>query len=302
MPRHILIAGGTGLIGTALKAEALALGWNVTLLSRTPGPGKIFWDPASNRIDLASKLHVDAIINLAGTSIGDQRWTISRKQDIVSSRLKSASTLYSYLQSGQLSTPVYIGISGIGIYRNSGSDPVDETAPVLFPEDWMVQTVQQWEKAHAQFDTPGIREVTLRMGLVMSPKGGALKELLKVSRFGMLTYFGSGKQYWSWIHIGDTIGIMMRAMQDEQMKGVYLCAAPHPVTNREFTRAMRQEFSFPRVMLGVPGFALRLILGELSSALLDSCNAFPKKLIDAGFEFKFPTIREAMHDLLHPEA
>jgi NAD dependent epimerase/dehydratase family enzyme len=146
--KTILIAGGSGLIGSALSAELSALGYEVIILSRSAGPGKITWDPSAGKIDIDQPLQVEAIVNLAGSNLSDGRWTKKRKEDIVSSRVQSAETLRSYLQQGLLQTNVYIGASGIGFYRNSGDQEVNENTPTSFPDDWMVQTVIQWEAGH----------------------------------------------------------------------------------------------------------------------------------------------------------
>jgi uncharacterized protein len=198
----ILIAGGTGLIGTVVKREAEIRGYEVIVLSRSPGPGKIAWNPANKSIQTEHPLGFDAIINLAGSSIAAGRWTASRKLDIMQSRVDSAGTIEQYLKSGLLKTSVYIGASGVGIFGSRGDDMVDEHTSIPETNDWLIQTTRQWEAAHQRIRDTGIRTVITRIGLVLTKDGGALKEVLMPARFGLLAYFGNGRQYWPWIHTG----------------------------------------------------------------------------------------------------
>jgi len=298
MMKRILIAGGSGLIGTELSREATALGHEVVWLSRHAGPGKITWNPEVKQIDIDQPQTFDVIINLAGSNIAGGRWTKRRKQDIVNSRVNSCQTIQEYLQKELLQTQLYIGASGVGYYRNSGEDLVDEDTKTQFPDDWMVQTVIQWEAAHQAIASLGIRTVILRFGIVLSTAGGALKEILNPARFGILTWFGSGKQYWPWIHIQDVARIMLNVIEDNQIEGLLLAVSPNTVSNKKLIKAIHRQLFPPRLMMPVPRFVLRLMLGEMHSVLFDSCNAYPKRLMDKNFIFLFPEIQLAIKDLL----
>jgi uncharacterized protein (TIGR01777 family) len=298
MKKHMLIAGGTGLIGSALTAAALTEGWDVTVLSRTPGNGTIMWDPENNTIAISESMSFDAIINLAGTSIAGSRWTEKRKKEIVDSRVNACRTIEKYLIDGTLKTQVYLGASAIGIYGNRGNEPLDETSAIGNEDDWMVRTVKDWEAGHARIAALDIRTVVFRIGIVLSRKGGALPELLKTSTIGILGYFGSGREIWPWIHIDDLVRVMMLGIEQEKMSGTYLAVAPDPVSNKQLTMEASKHFSPRRIVLPVPVFVLRIMLGEMHRMLMQSCNAQPKRFKQEKFQFRFQTIKEALTNLI----
>ncbi len=298
MKKQLLIAGGTGLIGTAIKESALIRGWEVMILSREPGPGKMVWNPAKRTISLIEVMTFDAIINLAGASIAGSKWTATRKKEIVDSRVDAAATLEKYLQQGLLKTQAYIGASAIGIYGDRGSEPLDETSPIIAKDEWMVSTVQLWEKGHAAIESLGIRTVITRIGIVMSEKGGALPELIQTAPFGFLGYFGDGHQIWPWIHMDDLVDIMILAIDNGMMRGIYLAVAPSPASNKEIVVAASHAYSPPRLVIPAPIFALQLMLGEMHQMLIQSCNAHPARLIKENFHFRYNRIEAAMDDLI----
>jgi uncharacterized protein len=298
MKKKLLIAGGTGLIGTALQNAAVLKDWELTILSRQPGPGHIVWDPQKRSILLDGHQSYDAIINLAGTSIAGSKWTDERKKDIRESRINASRTLEKYLSDGKLKTSLYVGVSAVGIYGDSGLDPVDEETTIQASGDWMAETVVQWEAGHKRIEALGIRTVILRIGLVLTPKGGALKEILQTAPFGFLTYFGKGQQIWPWIHMDDLIRIFQFSLEQENAHGTYLASAPHPVSNKELANAAAKQYSPHRIVMSAPEFALALMLGEMRQMLFQSCNGNPKRLLKEGFIFRFKTIDEAMADLI----
>jgi uncharacterized protein len=298
MGKQLLIAGGSGLIGSAIQDLAIKQGWEVTVLSRRPGAGHMVWDPAEEEISLATPRTFDAIINLAGTSIAGGRWTEARKKDIVQSRVQASRTLEKYLKEGILSTSVYVGASAIGIYGDRGNEQVDEQSPIHAKGDWMAETVVQWEEGHKRIEALGIKSIILRIGIVLSLKGGALPEMLKTGPVGVLGYFGSGDQYWPWIHIEDLARLMLQAVTDSKMSGIYLAASPSPVTNKEMATAASLQYAPHRLVVPVPVFVLSLMLGEMKQMLLQSCNGHPTRLIREGFQFQYSTIEEAMKNLL----
>jgi len=298
MKKKLLIAGGSGLIGTAISEKALQEGWEVTLLSRSAGPGRILWNPREGIIQLEESKSFDAIINLAGSSIAGGRWTNKRKKDIVDSRVQACHTLQKYLETGLLKTRVYLGASAIGIYGDKKNEPVDESTPVGSPNDWMSNTVQEWEKGHSSIEALGIHTVVLRIGIVLSMNGGALPEMLRTASFGILGYFGNGLQVWPWIHIDDLVGIFLQAADDEKMRGVYFAGAPGPVTNKVMTIAAAKAYTPHRLVIPVPALMLSVLLGEMRQMLLQSCNGQPTRLLKEGFKFRYNTIDAAMQDLI----
>ena len=285
------------MIGSAINDEAIRRGWDVIVLSRKSTPGNITWNPSSGEINLSSPTHFDAIFNLAGASIAS-RWSQERIEEIHDSRINACKTLEKYLANGLLTTKVYIGTSAIGIYGDHGNDIVDENSHLGEETDWMVTTGKAWEEGHSRMATYGIRTVILRTGIVLSHKGGALKEILQTAPFGIIGYFGNGKQFWSWIHIRDLVKICFRAIEDERMSGLYLAVAPGSTTNKELSKAASNGFQPHRLVVPVPVFILAILLGKMRRMLLQSCKGYPTRLLAEGFSFQFPSIREAMNDLI----
>ncbi len=300
MKKKLLIAGGTGLIGSAIQTVAQKAGWEVTLLSRSPGQGCIVWNPIQTTINIESPLVFDGVINLAGTSIAGHRWTQERKQDIRDSRVHAGATLEKYFSSGLLTTPVYIGVSGVGIYGDRGDTRLTESFPIEPSLDWMIRTVQDWEASHQRIAALGIRTAILRLGLVLSPQGGALAEILKTTPFGFVTWFGKGNQIWPWVHIDDVVRVFMEILVREEMQGLYQVNAPNTVSNKTMAEEVAGKFSPQRLVMGVPAMMLRLMLGEMHTILLQSCNSYPERLEQAGFMFQYKHIGSALRDLVQP--
>ena len=297
MSRSILIAGGSGLIGAAIIQQARLEGWHVFILSRSKEKDYIEWDPQQGSIDISNPLQFDAIINLAGTSIAGKRWTKKQKAKIISSRTQSAATIEKYIRNGLLLTDLYIGASAIGIYSDHQSEPVIEDTVIHPSKTWIVYAVQEWESAHKRIESTGTPVIMIRIGLVLSMKGGALKPILQTANFGMLTYFGSGDQIWPWIHIDDLVRVFFHFIGKEKTKGIYLAVAPHPVSNRVLTHALNKLFRIPRLVLPVPQIALSLALGEMHNMVMQSCDATPARLLKEGFQFQYNFIEEAVERL-----
>ena len=295
MAKRMLIAGGSGLIGTAIRKQAEEEGYEVVLLSRSRRPESIRWNPEAHTIDIQHPLFFDVIINLAGTSIASGRWTKKRKYDILKSRLDSARTLEQYLRNGTLTTYCYVGASAYGIYGNHDDAWVTEETPTP-NTGYLADVVLQWEDAHKAITDLGIRTIIARFSIVLSMDGGALKELMKTSKFGLLAYIGNGRQYWPWIHINDLCHIILRLIADEQQQGIYLLASPNPVRNHELIVAANRQYSVRRIVLPAPAFGLNLVLGEVHRPMLDSVRGKSLRLEASGFQY--PTIDDAMQDLI----
>lgn len=297
MKKQLLIAGGTGMIGSELQRVARSANWDVSILSRQAGANRIKWDPKKGTIELPSKMTYDAIINLAGASLNSGRWTEITKKEIYNSRLMAARTLENYLFDGRLATKCYLGASAVGIYGDQRTKEVNEKTPVN-PSDWFTKTVDDWEAAHHRMEALDIRTIILRTGMVLSREGGALTEILKPTRFGIITFFGNGRQFWSWIHIHDLARMMLYCCDHNDLKGIFLATAPEPVTNKNFTRRINYNLPTRKMIIGVPKAVLVLMLGEMHRILFDSCNATPKKIMKHGFQFKYPTLDTAARDLV----
>lgn len=295
--KKILIAGGSGLIGSALAAAAINKGWNVEILSRSAAEKSIAWNPVQRYIAIKEARKYDVIVNLAGSSIAGKRWTTKRKKDILQSRIDACQTLEKYIHSGLLKTETYIGASAIGIYGERGGEQVDEFATIQPTDDWMIDTVMAWESAHHKIENLGPRVVIFRIGLVLSMKGGALKEILRTAPLHVFGYFGSGRQVWSWIHIEDLVSAMLKSMEDPNMSGVYLANSPQPLTNKEITTAARKEYAPISLLVSVPVWLLTIMLGKMHQMLMVSCKCHPRRLLATGFQFMHSNIEEALKDL-----
>jgi uncharacterized protein (TIGR01777 family) len=295
--KRMLIAGGTGLIGRAITAHARAAGWTVDILSRTPGEGRIPWDPATGTIRHEGLQAYDAIVNLAGAPVA-QRWTATHRKRVIESRLDAANTLARHLADGRLKTAVYVGASAVGYYGDTGSVTVTEETPPGDATDWMAWTVDRWESGHAQVAALGIRTIILRIGIVLSRDGGAFQKMLMTSPFGFLTTFGTGKAFMPWIHIDDIAEIFLWATTQPQATGTYLACAPQAVTNAELVRLTARASRGFRLVLPVPRFALALVLGKMHRVLFDSCRGFPARLLRDGYVFRFAEAGPAIDRLI----
>jgi uncharacterized protein (TIGR01777 family) len=293
----ILIAGGTGLIGSLLAEMLRAENHSVRLLTRSPkGTGQYFWNPETGEIDKTALQEVEVVINLAGAGIADKRWTNARKKELIQSRVQSAYLLFSALQNLEKKPKAYLSASAIGIYGNSGESWMQEVSlPV--DQSFMVDCCQQWEAAADQFTTLGIRVAKFRIGVVMAKEGGALAEVVKPLRFGLGTYFGNGQAWWSWVHREDVCRAFLWAIENQSAEGTFNLTSPNPVRGKELVETTAQAMKQTAVFLPAPEFALKLVLGEMSAVILNSNRVTSEKLTQAGFEFKWPVLDSALRDI-----
>lgn len=297
----ILIAGGSGLIGSRLSELLTEQGHSVRLLSRTPKTtGQFFWDPSAGEIDAAALQGVDYVINLAGAGIADKRWTKARKEELVQSRVQSAALLAREFKRMAERPKAYISASAIGYYGNTWETLVREDSPTA-DQSFMVDCCQQWEKAADQMTPLGIRTVKFRIGVVMAKEGGALAEIVNPLRFGLGAYFGDGQAWWSWIHREDVCRAFAWAIENQQAEGVYNLVAPSPVRGKVLVKSIAKAMRQPAITLPAPAFVLRLIFGEMSAVILNSNRVSADKLISAGFVFKWPEVNAALSDIFAPK-
>jgi hypothetical protein len=295
--RTIIIAGGTGLIGTRLSEILTQKGHTVRILTRSPRKeGQYHWNPDQGTMDETALQGAHAIINLAGSGIADQRWTNDRKRNLVDSRVKSIQTLHTALEKSAHPLPVFVSASAIGIYGNSGEEWQTETTPIDQSADrsFMITCCDAWEKAADSVSALGIRTVKIRIGVVLAKNGGALHEIAKPLQFGLGTYFSDGKAWYSWIHLDDICNLMIWAVENEQVNGVYNGVAPAPERNYELTKDTAKAMGGPAVFLPAPAFALRLVLGEMSAVVLNSNRVSAEKVLKSGFVFQYPTLDKAL--------
>lgn len=302
--KNALIAGGTGLIGTRLSQLLTERGYGVAHLSRKSSPKATFptfsWDPSRRQIDPEALQNVSVLINLAGAGIADGRWTDRRKELIIRSRVESTLFLKETIEgsAGQIDT--YLCTSAIGYYGNRGDEWLTEDSKP--GKGFLPQSTQQWEKAIDEVRTTGVRTVAFRTGIVLSTHGGALEKILLPARAGAGTYFGDGRQWYSWIHIDDLCRLFIYAMEQEALAGTYNAVAPQPVTNRGLMEALQEVSGRWMALFPIPAFSLRLIFGEMADTILDSTRVAAGKVQKAGFPFQYPEVKGALADLLERKA
>ena len=296
--KTILLAGGTGLIGSALTELLLQKDYHVHLLTRKPNNKLAFtlWDPSKNYVDTSTLPQVDAVINLAGTGIADERWTEARKRDIIQSRVDANETLRQLITNKQIKPTTLISASAIGIYGNRGDEELNE-ASKSGKGGFLVDSVIAWENAINKIESDLLRKVIIRIGIVLSTKGGALPKMAGGVVLNAVPYFGDGKQIYSWIHIEDLCRMFLFALQKENINGIVNGVAPHPVTNEEMCRKILQVRGKADISFGVPEFVLRLVLGEMVDVVLTGSNIRPEAILKNGFKFNFNDVEAALSDV-----
>ncbi len=300
-PLNIAITGSTGLIGRSLVAMLTALGHRVRqLVRRNPGPEDILWDPAAGPLAAEALAGVAAVVHLAGEPIAGGRWTPSRRRRIEESRTRGTRFLAEAI--ARMGTPqdVLVSASAIGIYGDRGDQPLTEEARLrVGPDCSFVEKVgHAWEAATEPAERAGVRVTRTRIGVVLSPAGGALAEMLPPFRAGVGGRLGSGRQYTSWIGIDDVIGAIYHAMLTPALTGPVNLTAPTPVTNAQFTAVLARVLRRPAI-LPVPAQLLRLIFGELADELLlAGARVIPQRLTDTGYGFRHRQLEGALRHVL----
>ncbi len=296
----ILIGGGSGLIGTRLSQLLQEKGYTVLHLSRNPQKDTGFeaysWDVAAGTIDEAAVRRADYVINLAGAGIADRPWTKRRKQLIISSRVRSTELLADTFQRLGHFPKAYVSSSAIGYYGDRGNEWMSEEAGP--GQGFLSESTQAWEAAIRAVGETGVRTVGIRIGIVLSTKGGALEKMLIPFQFYTGTYFGDGEQWYSWVHIDDICRLFIHAIEHPEMEGFYNGTAPNPVTNKRLVTGIKKAMDAPAVVLPAPAFALRMAMGEMADAVLHSTRVLSDKAQETGFRFNFPSVDEALQDLL----
>ncbi|MBL0310960.1 MAG: TIGR01777 family protein [Bacteroidetes bacterium] len=300
--KKVLITGASGMVGTRLSQLLLERGYEVNTLGRSPAApgaqGTTFfkWDVDAGKMDERALDGVSAIIHLAGANIAEKRWTKSRKQEILDSRVNSAQMIYHSLKKKKHSVESFISASAVGYYGDCGDELVTEDRKPA--KDFLAVVCEKWEEEAIRIGSLGIREVRCRNGIVLSKDGGALPALVKGIRMGMAGYFNKPKLYYPWIHIDDICGFMIHAMEHKKVSGAYNTTAPHSVLMKELIREILRVTKSKAVMIPAPSFLVELALGELSSMLLCSQRCSAEKILSTGFTFEYPKIGGALEEVL----
>jgi hypothetical protein len=297
-PMKVAITGASGLIGSALVPFLTTGGHDVVRLVRRAPRAKdeARWDPEAGVIDAAALEGVDAVVHLAGENIAGGRWTEARKARLRSSRVGPTRLLAETLAGLKRRPKVLLSASAIGYYGNRGDAWVTEKdAPA---DDFLGRLSVEWEGAADPARTAGIRVVHPRIGVVLTPAGGALGKMLLPFKAGFGGVVGPGTQYMSWIALDDLLGVVHHLLDRDDLEGPVNAAAPEPVTNAVFTKALGRVLGRPTVA-PVPAFALRLVLGEMAdAALLSSTRVRPERLQESGYRFRFPDVEGALRHVL----
>lgn len=292
----ILMTGATGLIGNALRASFDEKGYDVLIASRgEPKNDKyVKWsvEQGIEEKDLAKLEGIDAVVHLAGESISGLRWTDEKKKAIRDSRVNGTRTLLNSLTKLNTKPKVLIAASAVGYYGDRADEELIETSGA--GDTFLSDVAREWEAESRRAEDMGIRTVLLRSGIVLSKDGGALGTMLTPFKFGVGGVIGSGEQWMSWISLDDVVGVVNFALENENLRGAVNNVAPNPVRNDEFTKTLGTVLYRP-TFLPLPQFAVNFVLGEMGDALLlDSTRAVPKRLKDAGYEFKYPVLKAAL--------
>ena len=299
----IFMTGGTGFVGTTLTQRLTQKGHQVSVLTRSirtnrqlpQGASYVEGDPTEQGPWQKEVGRHEVIINLAGASIF-RRWTASAKTAIMESRIRTTQHLVEALEARKNQETLFLSTSAVGYYGAHKDDALNEESP---PGDGFLASVsREWESAALKAEGFGSRVVLLRSGVVLGKHGGALNLMARAFNWYLGSPLGSGEQYFSWIHEQDLAGIYEYLLEVKGISGPVNCTAPKPVRNREMTKALAKALGKPAFMPAVPGFVLRMVMGEFASVFLEGQNVLPNRLLELGFRFHFTDIEDAFQDLL----
>ncbi len=306
---RLVIAGGTGFLGAPLAEMYAEEGHDVRVLTRSlmagdtrhdpgtgmPGITRVGWNPDGKSGPWASVLEgASALINLAGESLAAKRWNPARKAQLRDSRIRATRSLAAALKSASTPPPVFISGSAVGFYGPTGDAPLNETSPP--GSDFLAQLCQDWEREALAAARNGVRIVVLRTGIVLERSGGALPQMMLPFRFFAGGKIGSGRQYVSWIHRLDWVEIVRWLVQSPNVSGPVNATAPEPVTNKTLAKTIGRAMRRP-ALVPVPGFALKIAVGELADSLLTGQRVLPAVAEKNGYHFRYPDIEQAFRGM-----
>ncbi len=298
-PLTVVVTGASGLVGRALTAFLRTGGHEVrTLVRREPDrdAGEYRWNPDAGSIDATVLDGVDAVVHLAGAGIADERWTDDRMRVIRESRVKGTNLIAAAIAGRDDRPSVFVSASAIGIYGDR-TDAVDETSA---PGDgWLAEVATAWERAADPARDAGVRVVHPRIGIVLTPKGGALAKMLLPFKFGAGGPIGTGRQVMSWISLDDLLGVLLKSITDERLEGPVNATAPEAISQREFARTLGRVLRRPAVA-PLPAFVARAVFGRLADPLLlEGVRVTPARLAEVGFRFETPELETCLRTMLH---
>jgi uncharacterized protein (TIGR01777 family) len=293
----VLVTGATGLVGAALVPALTTGGHSVLRLTRAPrAPGDVGWDPASGGLERAALDGLDAVVHLAGENVAAARWTRAQRARVLESRARGTRLLAGALASLPRPPRVLVSASASGFYGDRGDAILDESAAA--GRGFLADVARAWEAATLPAERAGIRVVLLRIGMVLTPAGGALAKLLPPFLAGVGGPLGSGRQWWPWIAMDDLVGAIHHALVSDVLRGPVHAVAPGTVTNAAFARTLGRVLRRP-AFLPAPAFALRALLGEMADGmLLASQRMVPRRLEESGYPFRTPELEAALRHVL----
>ncbi len=295
---RIAVTGSTGLVGTALVPVLRAAGHEVRRFVRTtpqPGSDELYWQPNEGRLDPSTLSGVEAVVHLSGENLG-QRWTDAVRHRIRESRVRSTEVIATAMTLVEPRPGVLITASAVGIYGDRGDELLDERSTT--GDDFLGRLGREWEGATAPAARAGIRVAHTRSGVMLSPDGGMLARVLPIFRMGAGGRIGSGKQWLSWVALPDALRAILFLLERDDISGAVNVVAPEAVTNAEFTRTLGKVLGRPTITIA-PAFGLKLVYGEMADAtILASQRADSRRLREAGFEFRFPRLEDALREVL----
>ncbi|MBL0050504.1 MAG: TIGR01777 family protein [Bacteroidetes bacterium] len=298
--KKILIAGGSGLVGRRLTTMLIEKGYEVTWLSRRSTNSQVVkvyeWNVENKTIDDKALENVHAIVSLAGCGIADKAWTDARKKEIVESRTHANQLLLETCLRLKVMPQVFVGASAIGAY-GLNAEKIQTEEMAFANNDFLSTTCKAWEQSSLLFESQDIRTIILRIGIVLSTHGGAMKEMLKPLLIFTGVKFGDGKMITSWIHIDDVCNMFMYAIDNQSISGVYNAVSPEPVKNITLVKTLAAHHPLIGIV-SAPEQALKLMLGERAAMVMQNLNVSCKKIVDAGYRFLYPDLTVAVNDIL----
>lgn len=291
----IAITGASGLVGGVVVQRLQHGGHQVVRMVRSASQASVgdwVWNGETGMVDARFESGMDVLIHLAGENIATGRWTAERKRVIRESRVRGVRTLAAAIGRSRVRPGVVVSASATGFYGDRGEEICTEDSGA--GEGFLAEVCREWEAGWEPVERLGVRVVKLRIGMVLTSAGGAMERVLPLFRWGLGGVLGSGRQYWSWVHLDDLVNVVVRSMEDESLRGAVNVVAPGAVTNREFTRELAGVLGRPAWM-PAPAWGLRLALGEMADGiLLSSARVRPQRLESVGYRFLFPELRGAL--------
>ena len=293
---NVLLTGASGLIGKAIKAELTSDGNTVYPLIRNKRQGPFFYMQKNDEIFLDNSIQLDAVINLAGVNISDRRWSRSVKDQIIQSRVQTTSILSTALANLEKKPDVYLSASAIGYYGTNSSSTLSESSPA--GNDFLAQLAVNWEGATKPAQAAGIRTCFLRFGLVLSPTGGMVKNLLLPFRLACVGPIGSGLQMLSWVSLDDTISVMKELLENKEFNGAINIVSGQPVSSQQFAKALSGSIKRP-ALPRIPARAVRVMFGEVAdAALLVGAEVKSERMSELGIKLQHTDIQECLTDIM----